>query len=390
MCFVVFMSGVLPYTDKVFAVPSALVDQHIKIASEAQLKVLLYLLRHADNAFSEEDIDDYWKNKFSDLRIGTYAYSRAFKSCLEFGFSLQDLVSWTNFDFGSDPHPGSGSYLDASSGSSSVLDPDPASAPDGDNRYLDFISEVMDAQLHVAEKDCSDVLTIDSDDPGLYGVETQLANAFFGVLGGLRNKRVNRYVPVETIRSVLKDVIGDHVDVDSVINSRLAAEQESAVFSENADRFDEAKRNRTSFSSDEFNIMVNEAVSLLHEEAEQYDISRFEELAYFKRGDSVAPRIAKSLEAIWHLMSELIEERDYQELIDGTWKARCECLARNDVNLLLTISDWERIFDEVKDNDESFARYYLAVRIKITTEDMRDVVTAFARNDDLYEYVKMH
>lgn len=40
----------------VFAVPSSLVDQHIKIASEAQLKVLLYLLRHSDEETSEEQL----------------------------------------------------------------------------------------------------------------------------------------------------------------------------------------------------------------------------------------------------------------------------------------------------------------------------------------------
>ena len=40
----------------VFAVPSSLVDQHIKIASEAQLKVLLYLLRHAEEEFSDEQL----------------------------------------------------------------------------------------------------------------------------------------------------------------------------------------------------------------------------------------------------------------------------------------------------------------------------------------------
>lgn len=40
----------------VFAVPSSLVDQHIKIASEAQLKVLLYLLRHSDDEIADEQL----------------------------------------------------------------------------------------------------------------------------------------------------------------------------------------------------------------------------------------------------------------------------------------------------------------------------------------------
>lgn len=40
----------------VFVVPSSLVDQHIKIASEAQLKVLLYLLRHSDEEIADEQL----------------------------------------------------------------------------------------------------------------------------------------------------------------------------------------------------------------------------------------------------------------------------------------------------------------------------------------------
>ena len=39
-----------------FAVPSALVDSHIKLATESQLKVLLYILRHTDLQNSVEDI----------------------------------------------------------------------------------------------------------------------------------------------------------------------------------------------------------------------------------------------------------------------------------------------------------------------------------------------
>lgn len=42
----------------VFAVPSSVVDHHIKIASESQLKVLLYLLRHSDEENSVEQISE--------------------------------------------------------------------------------------------------------------------------------------------------------------------------------------------------------------------------------------------------------------------------------------------------------------------------------------------
>ena len=42
----------------VFVVPSSVVDQHIKIASEAQLKVLLYLLRHSGEENSAEQLGE--------------------------------------------------------------------------------------------------------------------------------------------------------------------------------------------------------------------------------------------------------------------------------------------------------------------------------------------
>lgn len=42
----------------VFAVPSCVVDQHIKIASEAQLKVLLFLLRNSDEEYDENKLSE--------------------------------------------------------------------------------------------------------------------------------------------------------------------------------------------------------------------------------------------------------------------------------------------------------------------------------------------
>lgn len=42
--------------NSIFAVPSSLVDRHIKLASESQLKVILYLLRHSGEAISEASV----------------------------------------------------------------------------------------------------------------------------------------------------------------------------------------------------------------------------------------------------------------------------------------------------------------------------------------------
>ena len=42
--------------NSVFAVPSAVVDRHIKLASEAQIKVILYLLRHSGEDVADDDL----------------------------------------------------------------------------------------------------------------------------------------------------------------------------------------------------------------------------------------------------------------------------------------------------------------------------------------------
>ena len=43
--------------NSIFAVPSAVVDKHIKLASEAQLKVLLYILRHSGETVDAETME---------------------------------------------------------------------------------------------------------------------------------------------------------------------------------------------------------------------------------------------------------------------------------------------------------------------------------------------
>ena len=52
----------------VFAVPSVLVDQHIKLAGGAQLKVLLWMLRHAGEDFQPEDIGEALRMAPADVK----------------------------------------------------------------------------------------------------------------------------------------------------------------------------------------------------------------------------------------------------------------------------------------------------------------------------------
>lgn len=54
--------------NSVFAVPSSLVDQHIRLAGALQLKVLLWVLRHAGEAFTPESIAEAVGASTADVR----------------------------------------------------------------------------------------------------------------------------------------------------------------------------------------------------------------------------------------------------------------------------------------------------------------------------------
>ena len=72
----------------VFAVPSCIVDEHLKLASPQQLKVILFLLRNSEKSYTykeigdtllihEEDVKDsvtFWKERgvLADLEVERY------------------------------------------------------------------------------------------------------------------------------------------------------------------------------------------------------------------------------------------------------------------------------------------------------------------------------
>ncbi len=54
--------------ESIFAVPSELVDRHLKLAGGVQLKVILWVLRHAGEKFTVEDIAEFLSMQTADVR----------------------------------------------------------------------------------------------------------------------------------------------------------------------------------------------------------------------------------------------------------------------------------------------------------------------------------
>ena len=65
-----------PY-NAVFAVPTALVDTHMRLAGAVQLKVLLYLLRHAGHPVQEEEMAQSLGVSAADIKDALFYWQQA-------------------------------------------------------------------------------------------------------------------------------------------------------------------------------------------------------------------------------------------------------------------------------------------------------------------------
>ena len=52
----------------VFAIPTSIVDRHIKIASPLQLKIILFLLRNSENSYTYEQLSDVFQAHIEDVK----------------------------------------------------------------------------------------------------------------------------------------------------------------------------------------------------------------------------------------------------------------------------------------------------------------------------------
>ncbi len=85
--------------NSVFAVPCDIVDKHIKLAGAAQLKVILWILRHAGEAFTTEDISASLSMSAADVRDSMLYWKETGVICENEGsFSPPEKVSQTNND----------------------------------------------------------------------------------------------------------------------------------------------------------------------------------------------------------------------------------------------------------------------------------------------------
>ena len=308
--------------------------------------------------FGSAVINAYWKRQFASSRVGTREFSGNVKRALSAGISLEELCR-----IASRKHVNRG------------------------KRPKEFIKAIMDTKLHLKEKDTTDCLDIDMECGQPYGNQMFEAEIAFG---SAHNPKVDRYLPIEEIRAALKRGMGAECDVDKVIDRYLEEEAKAP----------EINILKPGITGEEYNRMVDaDAAEVLKQimarraeaaqrRREQYDVVEYGDLIHFKRGDRLVPGIEKMLGRCFKVYHGVTKGEPYQKVKKRDQAGRRSCLIFLSRYLPLRDRDWEHIFQELEEHEEALERYYPAFMMRTDYEDQMRMVTAFALNDQLYNYAR--
>ncbi len=311
----------------------------------------VYLREH----FSKEALDQYWKDSFAKYKVNAYGFGGELKHYLAWGFGLESLCSYVRFV---------GGY--------------------GTDYHKTFVNTLMATELYLPSKDTTDALEIDPDQEQPYGIETVMAQ--FAFMWD-RNRRVNRYIPLDRVRSILSEAIGDVCPTGQLIDEYLEREGIEVE----PDQQGEASEGRPQQDGEEGspiapNDALNHLVATKRKEMGKYAITSVDELLSFAKGDTMAPSIRKTVAKSFVAYRSCLDDFLYQELMGSDPDIRCRWLQSVNKYVELRDTDWERICDEIMEKPDAFGRYYPMVRVNANYRGPREIVKAFVLNDDLYAY----
>ena len=130
---------------------------------------------------------------------------------------------------------------------------------------------------------------------------------------------------------------------------------------------------------------IEERKRQARKEEPEYDIKKYEDLIFYEDGNSMRPSLVESMLELKKACQEAIREEEYQKLLGETWEKRCQWLAENNRWLVVRDTDWEKIYDDIKEHDTAFARYYPMMRIHYTSDHLIWMCKAYFINDALYQ-----
>lgn len=308
--------------------------------------------------FEEQTLKEYWRSRFAEHAMGTYAFERHFKEYLQWGFALDELVGYVRF---TDQKGASG--------------------------YEEFVKRVMDAKLHKKYKNCADVLQIHPEEEAPYGVWTLLAQFAYA---GAANKKIDRYIPVDEIRSILNAALGNKCNVDQIMDAYLAEEagQKKLRHSVESMSQEELQAAVKQDASEVLTQIMDRKKRSMQEECEKYDIDNYRVMKFYEAGDTMHPGIRESLATLGTFFEKLQAEECFRKLMDRKPEERCKWLVLQNRFMLIRDKDWEKIFTDIETHEGSFARYYTIMRLNMKTQNVVEMCTSVFINDELYGYCR--
>lgn len=289
--------------------------------------------------FTGDEWKAFWSRQFRISKIGTYGFVDLLKKYLLWGFPLVELKDYVQMEDG-----------------------------DGNDLSEKFVRAVLDTEIFLEDKDCEDVLEIDHEDEGSYSVYTLLAQAVFA---GVRNRRVDRYVPMDKLKAELIECVGDRCDVARILTEYIEERKKG-----------EAGSNPTDLK----NILMRSRYEEKGEAKREYDITRPEDLKYYEKGDTIDVPLNEVLVGSFQFYRKMLDNDYYKELVQKTPTDAIRFLISQNRCLLLMEESWKKIFREIETNMEALERYYPMVRVKPTGYAQLYMVQAFVLNDELYQY----
>lgn len=311
------------------------------------------------NYFDENTIEDFWKEKLGQFEVGMYGFDSLFNKYMTMGFELEKLCGYVKLQ-----------------------------DKDGNDQHGKFIKRVMDAKLHIKDKNCADMLEIDPEAEGTYSIWTLLMQFGFA---GARNKKADRYIPIEEVRRALKAGLTGFDDVDQLIDQYLEKEAEQIkIDREDAFSSDEKMEEAIDQDASEvFQWVMDKNIENLQKMQEEYDIIDFKNLKFYEVGDTIRPGLEKSLGKSRKFLDSILDEETFTELMAKDALARCRWIVEQNRHILIRDKDWEKIFTDIEEHKESFGRYYSIQRAKMDSDEIVDMGAALMINDRLYEYSKV-
>ena len=138
-------------------------------------------------------------------------------------------------------------------------------------------------------------------------------------------------------------------------------------------------------SAELLDYLPNRRMKRVREEKGTYEIINTEELMYYEDGDTFHPDFKKALKTFFGFYHGMTKEAYYQELMTKDPREKCEFLLEQQKMFRILDTDLEKIFQDIRENERSFERYYPMVRVVINDQNHRFLVTALVLNDALYK-----